>query len=112
MEGQRGRDLQNHALPRFPVLVALFGEEGRAGCVLKDFSDTLATLGAAFEVVPCADLLLDFLALGKGQECFITGGDNGSDSASSGRSSKLFDGMIRKMVHRRGSYLFWCDRFL
>ena len=98
----KGARLQNHALPRFPILVALFGEEGRASCMLKDFSDSLATLGAAFEVVPCADFLLDFLALGKGQKCWKIGGRTAEIQNQVAGSSKLFERVLHKMIQGRG----------
>ena len=57
--------LQNDAFALLGVAVsALFGEQGRAGGVLEDLSDAFVGLCRAFEIVSCANLLLDFFALG------------------------------------------------
>ena len=55
--------LQYLALPLCSAFAAFLGEESSAGGVLEDFSDAFIGLGAAFEVVAGAYLLLDFVAL-------------------------------------------------
>lgn len=52
-------NLKNVAL-RAPLLLR---HEGSAGCVLKDFSDSLSGLGTAFKVSHCSNLIRDLLSL-------------------------------------------------
>ena len=54
-------DRQDDSL--FAAFILLLGQESRSCCVLEDFPNALVRLCRAFEVVSCANLLLDLLAL-------------------------------------------------